>query len=559
MVFGNSKGQSAASAGGAAFLILIITILIVFYVLFLPPADRAALLDSGSVPGTAPRVSGGFSHLVNTVPFSEHVGTISYVSEATIQRDLPSFTIFTQTDARVLASTPTVDIKRSAYETRNYELPFAVVSGTTDNLQLSFNVLRGSGDLQIFFNGERIHNAPLRPGSPQPIPLPSHLVKQNNVLFFSVSSPGFLFWTMNHYELSGVQVVGDITDNTNDQHIQSLFFSASEVEHAEQVMLRFLPDCSREQIARLEVRFNGYDIFRGIPDCNLLNFVPIDTSLLQEGSNRLSFSSQGGNYLIDRVRLDVDLKDPAYPIYYFDLDEDLFVTRVLEQRYCGQVDGYCPDGCSGYEDKDCCFASSPHNYWCAIPTDNPRDRCVNQVTRGNLHVCRSGYEDRHGNPHPLGEGLCGDNTDGFCPVGCTAEQDRDCCFAASSSNYWCDDLPTTGLVNRCTSVVTASQCGACPNGYYQEDGSAPNCPVVQQTNPQEKRLKSGVDIILEAYFSSQDFNQVDFLINAQPIRIDTRNSQIFRNINSLVHQGMNSLEIRPRRDVSFSQVRVVIE
>ena len=88
MVLSNRKGvvESASGGGGAAFLVLVITLLVIFYILFLSPSDRAALLGDGAVPGTPPTVSGGYSHLVGSVPFSQAIGDLTYVRESTIEQ-----------------------------------------------------------------------------------------------------------------------------------------------------------------------------------------------------------------------------------------------------------------------------------------------------------------------------------------------------------------------------------------------------------------------------------------------------------------------------------------
>ncbi|MFW5977443.1 MAG: hypothetical protein ACOCQQ_02925, partial [Candidatus Nanoarchaeia archaeon] len=62
----SKKGQAVGTnnASSAAFLVLIIAVLIVVYILFLPAADREALLGSDTVPGTTPGSSDSYTHLV---------------------------------------------------------------------------------------------------------------------------------------------------------------------------------------------------------------------------------------------------------------------------------------------------------------------------------------------------------------------------------------------------------------------------------------------------------------------------------------------------------------
>lgn len=561
--FSNRKGQVAeapSGASGAAFLILLITIVIVFYILFLPPSDRAALLDSDGIPGTAPTISGGYAHLVGSTPLSEAIGELTYIRESTIERDLASFIIYTQTDANIIATAPAVQVTNSAYDNKGFSLPFALDPRVTENVFVSFNVDAADGNLEIYLNGEQLFDAPVTQTNPQPIELPANLLKRENILYFAVSSPGFAFWTMNRYDISNVQIVGDITDDSNSAHRQTIFISETEKEHAESVTLEFYPDCEAGDVGALQASLNGQQLFNGLPDCNLINFVDIDPSLLVQGTNTLSFSSNMGSYVVDQVQLEVTLDNPGYPVYYFNLNEDLFVTKQTGDRFCGNVDGFCPEGCEAYEDKDCCFDESSQNYWCDVRTNNVRDRCVNQVLASYANNCPSGYEDRTGDIHEDFQGKCGDDDDGFCPTGCSADYDKDCCYGQTGTNYWCDDVPLTGVANVCTQAVSIAECNACPDGYRDEDNDQPNCPARQVVQfLEEEELKSGVDIVLESYFTNQDYKQVDFVVNGYSIPVDTYNVQVYRNINSYVHEGTNSLEIRPRRDVSISQVRVVVE
>lgn len=557
---GKRGAESFQTSSSAAFLVLIITVAVVFYILFLPPADRAALLDDGTIPGTPSTISGGYDHLVGTTPFSENVGEINYIRDSTIEHDLSSFTIYTDTNADVVADMSALYIKNSAFEKKGAELPFNIDKRTTDNLKLSFNVERGSGALVIFLNGDVIFEGPLNKGSPAPIAIPANLLKDNNVLYFTVTSPGFAFWTMNEYELKNILITGDITDDSHNFNVQKIYLAQSEYENIEKATLEFFPDCSGTKVGQLSIMLNGQRVYYGIPDCGLKNFFEIGTPILMQGENRLEFVSDAGSYVVDMVQLEVDLMDPEYPIYYFELDEDLFVTGVTGEKYCGKIDGFCPDNCESYEDKDCCFDESSQNYWCDVGTNNPHDRCVNEVLASYANNCPSGYEDRYEKPHEDFEGFCGDDSDDYCPPGCSQDYDKDCCYEAGSGNYWCDDVPFTGMDSVCTPSITVSECNSCPDDYKDEDGHRPNCPTQSYTTyDDEPELKSGIDINLEIYFTDKEYKKVDFVINGYEVPIDTYNVKLYRNINTFVHEGTNSLEIKPRKDVTISQVNVKIE
>lgn len=559
LIRGKKGAESFQNSSGAAFLILLITIAIIFYILFLPPSDRAALLDDGEIPGTPSTISGGYTHLIGTTPFSVNVGDISYIKESTIEHSLSSFTIYTETNANLIGELSALYVKNSAFEKKGAEMPFVIDRGNADNLKLSFNIQKASGALYIFLNGDLIFEGPLERGSPTPISLPTNLLKDNNILYFAASSPGFAFWTMNEYELSNVMIAGDITDDSHNFNMQKVYLAESEYEHLETASLQFFPDCVGA-VGHLSILLNGQRVYYGVPDCGIKNFFDVGKTVLQEGENRLEFQSDAGSYIVDMLELEVNLKDPEYPIYYFELDEDLFVTSQTGEKYCGKVDGYCPDNCEAFEDKDCCFDESNQNYWCDIKTTNPRDRCVNQILASYVNNCPSGYEDRNNDPHEDFEGMCGDDEDEYCPPGCSSDYDKDCCYAEQTGNYWCDDVPFTGMDSVCTPSITVSECSACPDQYRNEDGDRPNCPSTTYTTYEdEPELKSGVDLLLEAYFTNKEYKKVDFIINGYEVPVDTYNLNIYRNINPFVHEGTNSIEIQPRKDITISQVKIKIE
>jgi hypothetical protein len=556
------KGQAMTNtgAGGAAFLVLIVTLIIIFYILFLPPEDRDALLNDGYVPGTPDSNSGGYTHLLGSTPLQEQVGKIDYVSQSSIEHPLSSFTIYTKTDANLIQQVSSLYVKNSAFDKQGKEVSFTIDRYATENVFLSFNVYRPAGTLRIYLNGLQLFEGELAPGSPTPIALPANYLKQENVLYFTVSSPGFAFWRVNHYELQNLRIVGDITDDSQSMNMQKVYLVSKEYETMETAVLEFFPDCSNQQVGKMSLFVNRELLFTGIPDCGLKNRVSLGKETLRSGENTVEFVSDKGSYIIDQVQLTVDLDEPEYPIYYFTLHEDLFVNVHHDQTFCGLVDGVCPSGCSSYEDKDCCFAESKKNYWCDIRTENPRDRCVNSVLASYVNRCPSGYEDIHGAPPSAGEGLCGDNTDGRCPKSCSPLYDKDCCFAAYPEAYWCADVPYTGLDDVCVTSVTGALCEACPNGYRNEDNKPPNCPSTTSDSPGELELKAGVNVFLEVSFVDDTYKKVDFNFNGDGIvPVNTYSTRVKKIINPFVREGTNSLIIQPQRDVTISQIKVTIE
>ncbi|MBI3033215.1 hypothetical protein HYY69_07095 [Candidatus Woesearchaeota archaeon] len=61
--------------------------------------------------------------------------------------------------------------------------------------------------------------------------------------------------------------------------------------------------------------------------------------------------------------------------------------------------------------------------------------------------------------------LCGE-VDGICPNNCDEDLDKDCCFA-TGAKAWCDLVPDDESL-RCRSVIKLEQCNDCKSGYEDE-------------------------------------------------------------------------------------------
>ncbi|MFP4118638.1 MAG: hypothetical protein ACLFTH_01130 [Candidatus Woesearchaeota archaeon] len=554
-------GDSPTSGAGAAILVLIIAALLVLYVAFLPADEKNALLEEQDIPGTPPSSSSGYSHLIGTSALEDRIGKISAINDEEIRHELTSFRLHTETEAAILSETPRVSVKNSAFDKSTHTMEFSIDPKSTSDVYLSYNVLFGDGQLKIHLNGVPIYDHEKDYGSIEPIKLPKHLLKHENVLHMSVSSPGIAFWSTNIYRLESIQLTADVQDKSDSLNEQLLYLSPEELEYFDKATLSFYPDCEAENVGPIDIAINGEKAFHGIPDCHMKNFIKIHKKLLQDGENNISFISNEGEYIIDQPMLEVELTDVEHPIYYFDLEEDLFRFKKDKSNYCGKIDGVCPDNCLPYEDKDCCFEESRKNYWCDVKTNNPRDRCANMILAEYADRCPSGYEDYSGNPHEDAEKTCGDDTDGICPPGCDADQDKDCCFEDDPENFWCDDVPFTGRDDVCTPYVTVSECNACPDGYENEDGERPNCPPRDESieYEDEPQLKAGADVLLRVDFVDRSYKDVTFVINGMELPVATHSRSITRSIDQFVRYGTNSIVIKPQRDVTIAQMDVRIE
>ncbi|MFH0870798.1 MAG: hypothetical protein V1866_07125 [archaeon] len=318
------KGQTASSAG---VVIIIITILIILYILFLPPQDRAALLGDETGTGTGTGTAGGKSGVL----FSKTPGRIFPSGGNMIEHTMPSFLVFTVTNANELKRVDSLYVKNSAFSDKTGEIPFFYDTKTMADLKLSFNVRSHDGKLKIMLNNYEVYYGELDDGSPQPISLPKEYMTQRNKLLFEVSEPGAAFWRVNEYELENVLVSGKVTDYSAAKAEQHFSISDSEFEKLEKSVLEFLPDCPPREEGLVQILINGRAVFTSYPDCGIRTSIEISKEFLKAGDNILAASTEKGSFLLDAPKLTTFLKDTAQPVFYFSMPQAL-----LDAIYAGQ-------------------------------------------------------------------------------------------------------------------------------------------------------------------------------------------------------------------------------
>jgi hypothetical protein len=318
------KGQGTA-AGGAAVLLAIIAGLLIGFIIVLPPADRAELLDDDSFD-----TSGDDDELDDAV-IEENVltvspGRIDFLAQDEIEHPLPVINVYTLTEDQILAELNVVTAKRGVFSDGRGTLQFQLPDvGTTDNVLLSFSVMSSEGQLIITLNGQEIHHAEVEAGNLQPISLPVNLLQAQNILEFSVSSPGIAFWKTNVIFLEDVIVIGEVT-NVEAQSAKSIFLvSETEWNNLEKVTLQFQPDCKYYEVGKLQITINGNEIYNAVPDCAIA-MVPIEFSpqVVREGENEIIFFTQEGQYLLSHVLLESQLKEVDFPSYFFEIAQEEF-------------------------------------------------------------------------------------------------------------------------------------------------------------------------------------------------------------------------------------------
>lgn len=547
------KGQSSSSA--AAF-IAILTVLIILYILFLPPDIREELLNERS-PGSD--YYDNTPQTKTTTLLRETIGRITYYKDTEKYYDIPTVRISTPVSGQLLKTVPSFFIKNSLFdkEQAKYTTTFITDTTATENVVLSFNVKEHTGPLKITLNGREIFNGEVN--NNKIITIQKSDLNNNNELIFSVPNPGVAFWVANKYLIENLQITGDVTDFSNSYAIQKFVLTKTEKDSLKEVFFYFRPVCSISEVGNLQISINGETIYNSVADCGTRSFVVLDKNNIYSGANELRFSTKKGSYLLDNLKVKISLEKPAYKTYYFDINKEYFYSNP-EKAKCGEYDSVCPSGCADITDPDCCFKRNGN--WCALPTRNPNDRCVYYVDPSDCELCPTGYYNKNRDVPENCEGKCGDNNDGICPSDCPSNAkyyDADCCWDENPDYYFCQEVPITGIMDRCRASITYSQCELCPSDYKNEDGSKPgSCYEPSQTyTDEEEILDDKYDVVLKINFVNNDLRKrLELNINGHKISIDTTNIEFKRNIDEYVRSGSNSIEIIPKEDVDIAELTV---
>ncbi|MBN2421843.1 hypothetical protein JXB41_01335 [Candidatus Woesearchaeota archaeon] len=318
----NKRGQvGAGPANQAALLVLVIGFAIILYILMLPPAERAELLDENTSSGGTSGVKDNITILLTKEP-----GTLDYLAKDEIEFSIPSFNLFTKTDAVILVDFDSVYIKKSLfnYEFRNISFNVKDMENIA-NFMLSFNAKKHTGILKVILNGNIILNKEITRENPEPLRLPKEYLQKENTIEFQVSGPGMNFWQANEYILENIKITADLTDVSGQENRQSFLVSNQEKDLLEEgAELSFIADCNLNEVGPIEIFLNNREIYSGIPDCGQrMEIPPISRDRILEGENTLRFTSENGNYLLYSVKLKLELEEPIYPTYYFKLENNM--------------------------------------------------------------------------------------------------------------------------------------------------------------------------------------------------------------------------------------------
>jgi len=335
---GSRRGQNASQA---AILVAIIGGLLVAYILFLPPAEREQLLfGNGGTGGNGGNGGGGvFTQYGPVLVFKDTPGTLRLLKSTISEHNIPSATIYTKINTEEIKSIDSAIVKNGVFARQDLDIEFTADRQAGRNFLLSFNVDQaGDAPLRVLLNGHLLYERPIADRTPSPIPLPiDYLVDGTNHLVLQTDDVGLAFWASNTYFLHNILITADILDISGATAAQSFSIPQEELDGFDSAQLQFVPECKPAEAGRLIVNLNSVTVrgpgnatqqvpnvlYSGLPDCGVLLKTDVAKEALQPGDNRILFASQG-QYIVDRIKLVVHLKQNDYPVYYFNIPKDMY-------------------------------------------------------------------------------------------------------------------------------------------------------------------------------------------------------------------------------------------
>lgn len=308
----NKKGQEGG--GGAAALVALIALFMVLYILFLPPEERSKILEEKtSIP--TEEENGVKTELLLTQP-----GRVIPKGDIISYHPLPSVLLSTTTDAVLLETWNTIHIRRSVFTRTPQELSFGLRNPELlDNVLLNFLIISGSGVLTITLNGEQIFNREVSTRHIDPIPIKKSLLRQENVLSFSLLSPAPAFWRTYSYTLGDISLHGDVLDRSKQTAQTSFYIDENEKNLLKHSSLSFTTLCDPSTAEKISLLLNAKVLFEGVPPCNVATRIDVPLDVVTHGSNTLTWQSTQGNYKLDLVRFESALKEPQRYRTYFSI------------------------------------------------------------------------------------------------------------------------------------------------------------------------------------------------------------------------------------------------
>ena len=314
----NFKSRKGQTGGSAAAVVILTGLMIILYILFLPPADREALL-ANVTPGT--NMSNGQPVIPsNDVLLNEHPRTIDKIPQNLMTHQLNSFTLYSDSsDAVLMQQGPTyISSSRTDKVTFSKDITFNKDYVLTNAL-LVLDVKEVKGNIRIFFNNNQVYDGKPKVGK---LVININSLQQQNTLRIESADPGFFqFFSGNHASFSAINLVATVHNQQFMQSSQQFTLGPEELNNFDSAYMIFTTSCSAKP-GPLLIYVNDNLVSSTAYDCQYPVKVNLAKADLVSGKNDVLFKISSGTMSIDSPTVKVSLNQPVLPLYYFQVSGD---------------------------------------------------------------------------------------------------------------------------------------------------------------------------------------------------------------------------------------------
>lgn len=328
----NRRGQKFQSGSPAATLIGIITLMFVFYILFLPAEERKVLLE-----GENATIAEEERMLLDIAP-----GRLTFTEKGVFDHKISNIYLVETRNAIVLGLENPFVVNKGLFGEQTKTVVFGVPDmQNTENVILSFQAPERKGTLVISLNGQLIFEGLVGLQNPPPVSLPKALLRDTNVLEFSVKGG---FFSRKRFSLSDVKIIGDITDVLRQMSTNTFTVSDTERDNLESAFLDFFPICEQSAVGVLSIELNGKIIYSAVPACDSLNRQDLYSEDLRTGKNTLLFKITRGSYRVEQIKVRTLLKPVKAFIDFFNVKSSLYNDVLDKDRQVMLLIEFVDDG-----------------------------------------------------------------------------------------------------------------------------------------------------------------------------------------------------------------------
>ena len=334
------RGQTKSPASAAATLVILIGVFILLFVLLVEPETREELLGENKTidkEDRFSRITGDEKTLLSASP-----GEVFAFERKDIKKELGSLELFSRINERTINLASAFDISKGFFGGDTRSLFFDIPN--MDDLQaldLFFFIREASGDIKITLNNAVVFEGRVS-SNDIPISLPVNLVTSANVIKISISS------FSGSYRLSNIYL-REKTLVENKQAIRTFELSGVEKSGLNKASLSYFVNClSLDKRGVLTVELNNREIRKDFVICDAgQDRIELSRNILPTGTNRLRFSIDNGDYRIQDIEVNLELKEADFPKFTFNVEDDDFdkIRKECSDSELNKCFDRCDDDC----------------------------------------------------------------------------------------------------------------------------------------------------------------------------------------------------------------------